>query len=324
LMHSPLGPEHAAALGGGADPEQREQAGPPRPLLRCGSEPVERKRDFVHALHHLSVLFRLHQRCRRRYRGGRGGDGGGSSSKSHIEEDSCDGGSGSDCEADDTSKSAAASQSNVAARACETAGCAGNALRRTGGRAEVSRGRACGSGGGAGAVYNPFLIVSREKIKAHCHPTTPLASGWRNGLTGTRHTSGKFVRQPSKFGRDSIFLLTFTPSGRPPPPPPPHARCTDLRRALGRRRTPSRYAHPLPLCENEHPNPNFIYLAIRTEIGSNYMGIHACLLTSIVLLKIIGYTCAQPCPLPGPPLPMIPASPRSCPSKVPCPDSCLN
>jgi hypothetical protein len=162
LMHSPLGPEHAAALGGGADPAQREQAGPSRPLLRCRSELVERKRDFVHALHHLSVLFRLHQRCRRCYRGGRGGDGGGSSSKSHIEEDSCDGGSGSDCEADDTSKSAAASQSNVAARACETAGCAGNALRRTGGHAEVSRGRACGSGGGAGAVYNPFLIVSRD------------------------------------------------------------------------------------------------------------------------------------------------------------------
>jgi hypothetical protein len=34
-------------------------------------------------------------------------------------------------------------------RACETTGCAGNALRWTGGRAEVSRGRACGSGGGA-------------------------------------------------------------------------------------------------------------------------------------------------------------------------------
>lgn len=47
-------------------------------------------------------------------------------------------------------------------RACETAGCAGNALRRTGGRAEVSRGRARGSGGRwaeAGAVYSSLLIV---------------------------------------------------------------------------------------------------------------------------------------------------------------------
>jgi hypothetical protein len=70
LMHSPLGPEHAVALGGGADPEQREQASPPRPLLRYGSEPVEREYDFVHALHHLSVLLRLHQRCCRRHRGG--------------------------------------------------------------------------------------------------------------------------------------------------------------------------------------------------------------------------------------------------------------
>jgi hypothetical protein len=69
LMHSPLGPKHAAALGGVADPEQREQAGPPRPLLRGGAEPVERERDVVHALHHLSVFLRLHQRHRRRHRG---------------------------------------------------------------------------------------------------------------------------------------------------------------------------------------------------------------------------------------------------------------
>jgi len=32
LMNSPLGSDHTAALGGGADPEQREQAGPPHPL----------------------------------------------------------------------------------------------------------------------------------------------------------------------------------------------------------------------------------------------------------------------------------------------------
>jgi hypothetical protein len=47
-------------------------------------------------------------------------------------------------------------------RARVTAGCAGNALRRTGGRAEVSRGPARGSGGRwaeAGAVYSSLLIV---------------------------------------------------------------------------------------------------------------------------------------------------------------------
>jgi hypothetical protein len=42
-------------------------------------------------------------------------------------------------------------------RACETAGCAGNALRRTGGRAEVSHGRACSSGGRGGGSLQSIL-----------------------------------------------------------------------------------------------------------------------------------------------------------------------
>jgi hypothetical protein len=36
-MHSPLGLKHAAALGGVADHEPCEQAGPPHPLLRGGA-----------------------------------------------------------------------------------------------------------------------------------------------------------------------------------------------------------------------------------------------------------------------------------------------
>jgi hypothetical protein len=42
-------------------------------------------------------------------------------------------------------------------RACETAGCTWNALRQTGGRAEVSRGRACGSGGRGGGSLQSIL-----------------------------------------------------------------------------------------------------------------------------------------------------------------------
>jgi hypothetical protein len=46
-------------------------------------------------------------------------------------------------------------------RACEIRG----GMRGTGGRADVSRGLACGNGGrwvAAGAVYNTSLIVSRD------------------------------------------------------------------------------------------------------------------------------------------------------------------
>jgi hypothetical protein len=66
LADSPLGPEHAAALRGVADPEQSEQAGPMRPPVRGGAQPVQREHDLVHALHHLAVLLCLHQHRRRR------------------------------------------------------------------------------------------------------------------------------------------------------------------------------------------------------------------------------------------------------------------
>jgi hypothetical protein len=66
LADSPLGPEHAAALRGVADPKQSEQAGPMRPPVRGGAQPVQREHDLVHALHHHAVLLRLHQRRRRR------------------------------------------------------------------------------------------------------------------------------------------------------------------------------------------------------------------------------------------------------------------
>lgn len=70
-MYRPLGPEDAAARRGGADPEQREEAGPAHPPRRGGAQPVEREVRLVHALHHLAVLLRLHERGgRRRRRGG--------------------------------------------------------------------------------------------------------------------------------------------------------------------------------------------------------------------------------------------------------------
>jgi hypothetical protein len=69
LADLPLGPQHAAALRAVADPEQREQAGPMRPPGCDRTQPVERKRDLVHALHHFPVLLRLHERRRRRHGG---------------------------------------------------------------------------------------------------------------------------------------------------------------------------------------------------------------------------------------------------------------
>ena len=95
-------------------------------------------------------------------------------------------------------------------------------------------------------------------------------------------------------------------------PPPPYARCPGLRRALRRRRRPTRYAHPSPPSFCAKPSAQTLTQAIWLSVfGSDLttrvwlIKKNKCILCimptdfDFLFAKKFGCTCVHPCPLLG-------------------------